>query len=420
MTEDLIFIRGERWYRVTDQSLEEIAPWPRLAAPARVVFAGETLLVMGVERLEGKRSHAAARIEKRLRQEGLVEGPAHVRIESALSVPGGVKAFFGAVALEFWQRLSHWADGQPEHCLLLPLSALLARATDKGRACVAFDGARLHLYGYGKDGPFYGSVAVLGETEDAVPAAARSIAGRHRSDLDRGVRPPVMWHPLMPVAAGAGAAAAKVFAEAGGIAATTAPPIAAGGCALPALVERAGPFAGAMRPLARLAWLAERAAPVTAVATLVAALGFGFAGSLARLQAEQETRRIEAASASISALEERIRRAADLDVPQAVETGGAFARQLAAASRFDAVALLRTIGSAAGQEIRVTRLRLETAQDGSRSFRVDGVGGNTQGLADFLNRLRRSGWEAMPLEPADAAAGAFSYRLAPAAPPSKG
>ena len=91
----------------------------------------------------------------------------------------------------------------------------------------------------------------------------------------------------------------------------------------------------------------------------------------------------------------------------------AFARQLGDGAAYDPLLMLQLVQRAAGSQLRVQRIKLETLGENLKSFRVDGVSPNT-GLADitvFLAELRASGGTAEPLDPLEQTPGAFSYRL---------
>lgn len=421
MDEDIFFVSDEQWFKLTAHGLAEIPAWPKLTNSARVVIDGDTL-IMGIERQEGKLAHAASRIEKRLRHEGLVEGPAHVRIEAHQAVPEGVQAFYGALLLESWQRLSQWASDQRNHCQLLPLSSLLPLGAGKGQACIVHSGLRLHFYAHGKGGPVYLNVAVTGSDDDELAAAVRLLADRCRIELARGVEAPVVWYSLSETDADLIAGLCELFA--GRTAFTVLPAshttLAHGmTTGLPALVHRAGVRAGGMTSQARVAWMMERSAQTVAASVAVIAVGMAALGGVAHLLAQKErTQRIEQV-AQVTMLDERINNAASMVVPQDAQATGAFARQMAAGTIYDPVRMLTLLRTAAGTEVRILRLRLEAAGDKGKGFRFDGVANGTEPIGRLLAYLRDNGWQAQSLLPSDQATGSFSYRLMPAASPKQ-
>ncbi|MDD5333131.1 MAG: hypothetical protein PHS32_05235 [Rhodoferax sp.] len=421
MNEDIFYVSDERWFRLTAQGLVETPAWPRLTGPARVVIDGDTL-IMGIERQEGKLAHAASRIEKRLRQEGLVEGPAHVRIEAHQAVPEGVQAFYGALLLESWQRLSQWANDQSDHCQLLPLSSLLPVGAGKGRACIVHSGLRLHFYAHGKGGPTYLNVAVAGRGDAELAAAVRLLAERCRAELARGVAAPVVWYSLSETAADLITRLSEQFAGRTAFAVLSAShtTLARGmKMALPALVRQAGVRVGGMTSQARMAWMMERSAPAVAASAATIALGLGALGGGAYLWAHKEKSQRTEPAVQVTLLEQRIHKAASRVLPQDAQAAGAFARQMAVGTVYDPVRMLTLLRTTAGTEVRILRLRLEAAGDKGKSFYFDGVASGTEPIGRLLAYLRSEGWQAQSLVPSDQTPGSFSYRLVPADSPKQ-
>ncbi len=197
---------------------------------------------------------------------------------------------------------------------------------------------------------------------------------------------------------------------------------------IPPLMQAASVSVAVNSPAARAISMAERVLPWASAASLILALGLGVLGGRwtlaaheARGQAEALQGEVEALDLRASALEQR--QAMPPDYPALL----AFIDRATALSQaLDPAATLLELRAAAGSDVRILRLRLDTTIVDKPSLRVDGVvnfassvGTQDQGqqLARFVQRLRDAGYVPTALDPqgggarAGAAGGLFSYQL---------
>ena len=172
----------------------------------------------------------------------------------------------------------------------------------------------------------------------------------------------------------------------------------------------------ALNPLVeRVAWRAERwVAPITAVTALVGVvlvtLGV-LVGQLADQQREDgQSQRVE-----LAALQQRIQAVATVEAPQKLLPVAEFSRALDEGARHDPVAFLALLKSSAGKDIRIQRVRLETATgvNKGRAFRVDGVmaAGASASVTRWVSQMIAAGWTLKAVDPTYTGPGAFSYEL---------
>lgn len=419
-TDNLLLVTRDGWRHLSGGSWADVAPWPTLSQPTLVVTDFEDA-ALGSYRFDGgRRAYAAALVEKRARTEGLTDGAAHVILHRVQAQSGGLQTFHSVVPLELWQRTQQWAAQQRDHCIVLPLGGLLAAGVGVGDARVLRAGRALHCFGQTKAGLHYHSVNAMGRTGDDLLSAVRALAGLARADIAKGIVHPVEFGSLWAVdpaletelvthwSAQTGGGAAALPVEPAGTAVT----------ALPGLVERAGVGAAVNPPLARMAWWSERLVPGVATAVGVLALALGGFGLYVKGQARAEHDSAADGRREATALEARIAATNVAEIPQTFAPVAQLARTLGDGARYDPVAMLGLLRDVAGPGVRIQRLRLDPPAVGAsglgeRSFQVDGVAeaGSVGAISRLLAALRDAGWTAQPVNAADAAAGAFSYRL---------
>lgn len=191
----------------------------------------------------------------------------------------------------------------------------------------------------------------------------------------------------------------------------------------------------AVNPVAsRLMYVAERVLPWASAASLLLALALGGLGGRWTLAAHDALSRAEAYDAQIAQVEAEI---AALQPQQAIPDDYmqlvAFVERAGALhAALDPNAALHDLRVAAGDDVRILRLRLDPAGEGQPDrLRVDGMvkpaaGGDAQGMqvARFVQRLRAAGYLPEAIDPqlgnarTQSPGGSFSYLLRRAAPAS--
>jgi len=432
----------------------EIRPRLGRAALAVADFEGA---VSNVISLEGSPAHAVALIEKRLRSDGLVDGEAKILIHKTRTVGAGYQTLYTAVPLEVWQHTYAWAEAQPDHCLLVPLTSLLFNAVKPGQAIVLQSGRQLSVLAMLKHDMVYRSSLAYSDHPEDLAMTAGALAEQVAEDLARGednLEPlEVKWCPVLVEHPGEGQpwlddTLREIFSARSGLAVSTVPvrrvldgegrEYRSGA----AWMERAANPSIAVNPSAsRTAYLAEWALPYASAASLVFALVLGALGARWTLSAHEANQRADAIDAQIREADARIE--AMLAESAMPERFGAVLQFVDRASNLqkgtDPVAGLGQIQDAASGQVRILRVRVEEpVAPGAPlppgaipdlrepTLRVDAVLDASRGthgmqIPTFVERLRRAGFEPVPLDPQNAAAnraagGFFSYLLKRPAP----
>ncbi|MFN7154609.1 MAG: hypothetical protein ACK4OE_13045 [Acidovorax sp.] len=419
-TEHIYRVTNAGWLHCHGHRVEDVPAWPRLTHTALVVLDLDDVFT-DVWRFEGKSDYAQALVEKRVRTQGLVEGAAHIVVHRLVKMPGGFQVYFTAISLELWQRCTQWAQEQADHCLVMTAGGLLSHGVSSGHARVMLSQRRLMSFAQTEEGMVFGSTQALGSGVSAIASAAQVLTANQGALLTRlgadGVEWGTMWTTNTADIDTCVAAVRNVLGGAPGVMPTT--ELAMGGervhTVLPDLARDA---AGrhALNPLVeRVAWRAERwVAPITVVTALVGvvlvALGF-LVGQLADQQrADGQSQRGE-----LEALQQRIQAVSTVEAPQKLLPVAEFSRALDEGARHDPVAFLALLKSTAGKDIRIQRVRLETATgvDKGRAFRVDGVmaAGASASVTRWVSQMIAAGWTLKAVDPTFTGPGAFSYEL---------
>lgn len=191
------------------------------------------------------------------------------------------------------------------------------------------------------------------------------------------------------------------------------------------LVANAGAMSAINPPASRMMYLAERVLPWASAASLVLALALAGLGGRWTLAAHDARSRAEAIDSQIAEVESAIARLkARQTIPDAYPQLAEFVGRAGTLRQaLDPNAALRDLRMAAGEDVRILRLRLEPDGTGS-SLRVDGMVNHTlradeQGMqvARFVQRLREAGYNPAAVDPqlgnagSQSPGGSFSYRL---------
>jgi hypothetical protein len=355
----------------------------------------------------------------------VIDGLAHILAHRVNTVSGGLQTFHTVVPLEFWQQLQQWAAQQRDHCLVFSLGGLLQADVGAGRARVLRLGRTLHFFGRPNAGFFYASASAIGSTDAHLFAAIRVLAASARVEIDRGIEGPVEWGSVLSTDPQQDARLIAHWGAEGLVPAIEMPTAlwrdGAGESAsvLPGLVQRAGVRAAVNPPLAQLAWASEALVAGVTVATAVIAFGLLGLGFFVRDQASDQRAAAAESVRLAKPLEARVTAANELQAPVSFGPMAEFARKLGDGMRYDPVPMLGLLRRAAGGDMRIQRLRLETGFAKDRAFLIDGVSdvGGVAGVSSLLSRLRDAGWNAQAVNSQDVAPGAFAYRLT-AAPSS--
>jgi hypothetical protein len=422
-TDQIVLVSNQGWFRFFEVQSQSIKPWSDIQGPALVVVDFYESQV-GIQACKGKADYAAAQIEKQVRSEGSIEGPLHVFVHRQVRHAESSLALYTAVSLEFWQGFQTWSNRQADHCLVMPLAALLSRGVTEDQLLVLRVGSQLHGFSAYNNKMFYAGATALGNETSDLFAPLKTLLNQLRASGWKGSSKSVRWasvfsddldddRALLERLATAGLVEAKLL-EHESLRSETSP---RSGTALPQLLEQTSASSLHAPLMPRLAWLSEAyVLPVAAMITVVS-IGLGALAFFTQKAVDSQVQAAQAVAGEVQTLRQRVAAATPSEnspkmAPAAVE----FVKQLGFAAVNDPVRMLSTVRRAAGASVRVQRLQLSRKdQSAPPHFRVDGVviDGSNEGLRRFLSELRMQGWQADSVQPNDSAPGAFAYALEP-------
>ena len=413
-------VANSGWLHCHGHQAQEVPAWPRLTHSALVVLDLDDVFT-DVWRFEGKADYAPALIEKRVRTQGLVDGAAHVVVHRLVKLPGGFQVFFSAISLELWQRCTEWAKEQADHCLVMMAPGLLCHNVSSGNARLMLSQRRLLSFVHTEEGMGFGSTQALGSGPSAMASAAQVLTANQTALLTRLGADAVEWGTLWSTqAADVDTCLTTLRNVLGGTPVVMpAQELALVGervqTVMPALARQA---AGrhALNPfLETVAWRAERwVAPITVVTALVG-LVLAIVGVLVGQMAEQQRSAGLNQQSELTVLQDRIQAVSTVETPQKLLPVAEFSRTLDEGARHDPVAFMALLKASAGNDIRIQRVRLESAAGLARvrAFRVDGViaPGASASVTRWVSAMTAAGWKLKAVDPTYTVPGAFSYEL---------
>lgn len=440
-----------RWITFEGDSVSIGDTRPRLEQPAWLFceFEGG---VSSVISLEGSTAHAVALIEKRLRADGLIDGEGKILIHKHRSMGAGYQTLFTAVPLDIWQQTYAWAEAQPDHCLVVPITSLMWNAIKSGEGLVIHAGRQFAVLALRKHDIIYRSSMAYSEDPSDLAMTVGALAQQVADDLARNDEnaEPVSFHwcPLLVPEPAQGEVSiqtslAEIFSVNTGTSVRQAPTqlfVDAANNRWHSAIDWMRSKSStriAVNPLpSRVGYLAEWALPMASAASLFIAIALGALGARWTLNAGEAEDRANAVSAEIAQIEQQTLQLRDsISMPAGFDAALDFvgkAKQLA--DGVDPVSGLELVREAAQDQVRILRLRVDepaAAQAGAapalagstqaRTLRVDGMVDAERGtpgmqVALFVERLRRAGFDPVPVDPQSGGAtraggGIFSYLI---------
>lgn len=415
---------GESWFNFDGKKLTTSPSYPRCVQPVRVLddFAGSA---RGVMSLEGASGHAAALIERKVRDEGLVDGESHILIHRRNSLAGAVQALYTAVPVESWQRAMSWAEAQPDHCMVMPLAALLFRHLSPGKGIIFYYGRQFVLLAQQGKMMLHGAIQAYSAEMDDLESAIAMLGEQLQASRTEGGALELTFCPLrLAVSQEQEDTLKAAFTRATQIVLHAAPSVDIEDhngipcrSSLPYLLQ---PWTArdAVNPLLSK-WLAraEEMLPVSAMVGAVIAFGLFVYGAYLINQSDIQNERTRQL-AHVVADKERASAQfkSTLALPASYTSIQGFYRRLSkVAEEYNPYRALTDVRVAVGKELRIMRLRFEGGDHSS--LILDGAmrqsTPDTRVLADFTLRLRAAGYEVTPVESTDSSllAPHFSYRL---------
>lgn len=416
---------GESWLSFDGQKLTALSPYPRLDEPVRVLddFPGS---VFGVMSVEGASGQVAALIERKVRDQGLVDGESHMLIHRKSAIAGAVQALYTAIPVESWQRTLSWADSQPDHCMVMSLAALLEHHISSGTGIIFQYGRQFVLLAQQGKMLVHGAIQSYSNKMDDLKSAITMLGEQILARRADGAPLKLIFCSLLLAASTEEESALiAAFTRVTQIEVTPAPSVnildhKGVNCrsALPYLLK---PWStrDAANPLATkcLAW-AEDMLPICMAASVVVALGlFVYGGYLFRQADAQSGRAKEIAQSSAHKELAVSKLKTDITLPASYKAAQGFYNRLTRVEgEYNPYKVLIDVRNAAGKDLRIMRVRYDSSD--KTSLILDCAerqpSFDTKALADFMSRLRGAGYDVTPIDPSDPSQTAqhFSYRLA--------
>ncbi|MGB8633991.1 MAG: hypothetical protein WCD36_01790, partial [Rhodanobacteraceae bacterium] len=397
-----VFHLGGRWLALDDSRLVELPEYPELDMPVMVVSDFNQALT-GVMSLEAKPAMAAPLIERRLRDEGMVEGETRLEISHLVRVGKGFQALYSAIPMLDWQNMISWAGSRSDHCLVVPLLSVAKRLLKPDQAVVLRHGQQVTFLTIDTHSIQHAETMAYSNDSAGVRDAVNSLADRVRALLGQGQRPTrVLWYALDSQPTQDEEALAASFAQAGDMNVQLADHrslILDSGdtiqSAMPGVAAAAQVSDATTSRFAGLMMLAERALPMAAVLMLVVALGLLLLGWRGHSQAAEKNDSAQQMQAQASSLQSKTRAqmARLKQGSEPLQHTRQFVQRLANASRGQdiSVALVK-IRQAARTWVRVLRVR--TGDTDHRLYVEGAIDEGQQGarnLALFIANLRAAG-----------------------------
>ncbi|MGC9455908.1 MAG: hypothetical protein ACP5DC_00160 [Halothiobacillaceae bacterium] len=217
MKDALICIVDDLWYAVDGKrGVQAIPERSGLSRPAQVLvdFPEATI---GLYRAEVEKRFALPTIEKRLRNEGLIEGESRLLPHWTHSVSGTTSCFLTAVRLRDWQAYGDWAHRQPYPVDSHALGQLLVALTRRHGCVTVRWGRQLHFAAWHRGEMAHESVVAYQEEPEVINSALDSLLSRvERDQVGRAIAEAerIHWFDLFATTLAADPEDAEAHAEA--------------------------------------------------------------------------------------------------------------------------------------------------------------------------------------------------------------
>jgi len=429
----LILQLNESWYRVEGDRLVAIGAYPNLDLPTTLITDFDGALT-DVIAMEGRPGYASMMIEKRVREQGLIDGEGRVLVHRLLRSGGGFRALYTVVPIGRWQKTMDWAERQPVECLVVSLPALLCRLAGASKqGAVVFRHERQFVFlQVGRREFRYEHGFAYGGTEADWLQGATSLGQRVREMLgseSSGLRPKgVDWYSSWPASVIDEAQLMTTFSGTAGLSAHLADqPVLRNGegghmsSVIPMLRDMVRGTDALNSGMARSSAVLDQLMPVATAAMVTIAVVLGAMA----WTTHQQTNRVEAdiaqAQTALTAKQNQLtelKKAAVL--PADFQKLQHFVSTMVhARGQPDPVQVITAVRRAAAGQVRILRVALQHPDKGTEQIRVEGLmpggGLDTRRLAAFVGELRKQGFATTPVRSAESNAvpGVFAYALTP-------
>ena len=119
-----------QWYLLQGVKLSKIDK-PETLTGTELILTDLNDAVFGLENVSGPVEHAAALIERRLRDIGMLDGPSKVIVHDTHKISDITSVLFTAIPAESYTQYFQLVNNQKDHCLVVPLLSVLAKQVEK-------------------------------------------------------------------------------------------------------------------------------------------------------------------------------------------------------------------------------------------------------------------------------------------------
>lgn len=423
MTSALVLSVDGAWYGRHEEKWAVLPEYPRLK-PQSSILSDFNNAPSGLMTVDSRPGFAAAVVEKHLRQEGLVDGEAHVLAHRIIAAAQASRVLYTAVPVSTWQATFAWLNHQPSLGLLFSIDGAMLALAQRHDAVLCRVGRQFRFMVSHAATLIYLSITAFSDDPDDLETALLSLADQVRAQWPlRDASMAVYWCDVLASDQSDGAHLHTILRQRLEVEVTLAP-VARFDCGAGPLRSAADALLQALSwRAAENSWFDRIAAassrfmlPIAVVTALIGVSLLGVAGFWAseamHMQAHEkllrdEVVRIEQRNVGMDATP------AVLLAPHAESLAFLDVLDGAVASP-DLLGFLDDLRKAAGQSVRVMRVRLITKDGG---FRIEGVPvigvGAEHALSGFLAALNAAGYQVHAEDPGIQAQqpGIFSYSL---------
>jgi hypothetical protein len=118
-----------QWYLLQGVQLSKIDK-PETLTGTELILTDFNDAVFGLENVSGPVEHAAALIEKRLRDIGMLDGPSKVIVHNTQKIGDITSVLFTAIPAESYAKYFQLVNNQKDHCLVVPLLSVLSKQVE--------------------------------------------------------------------------------------------------------------------------------------------------------------------------------------------------------------------------------------------------------------------------------------------------
>jgi hypothetical protein len=380
----------------------------------------------GVELVDVRPEFAAAVIEKKIRNEGLVDSEVHMISHRVMSIGGGSRMFYTAVPLSSWQKSFAWTAEQSHVNLFYSVDGAMQNLCQKYDAVVCRIGRQFRFLVSNPNNLVSLNVTAYSDDQDDLDTALQTLLEQARNLWQpRNEKNVLFWCDLLAQGSVTDTAISSNFAKKLGVSLKVAE-----SASFTIASERFHSAADSMlsvlnwqnalnSSLDRFAAMTDRF--VLPIASITGLIGLGLFASAAYLGMQTSNLRLEEQKVQTETTRISTQFAAQAIAPNDALKPYAehlnFLDKLSTAFQTpDPLQVLTDVRKAAEKRVRILRIRLISKEMG---FKIEGVpyaGEQSERvLSGFLADLKQSGYQVSSEDPGNMnqQAGFFAYSIRP-------